>query len=69
MTGTAKVYCGERIQLLTENESTYIPVGISHSLENPERSLEIIEVRTGAYLEDDDIVRLEQYTHGSNHES
>lgn len=70
VTGTAKVYCGERIQLLTENESTYIPVGISHSLENPGKiPLEIIEVRTGAYLEDDDIVRLEQYTHGSNHES
>lgn len=70
VTGTAKVYCGEKIQLLTENESTYIPVGISHSLENPGKiPLEIIEVRTGAYLEDDDIVRLEQYTHGSNHES
>lgn len=70
VTGTAKVYCEERIQLLTENESTYIPVGISHSLENPGKiPLEIIEVRTGAYLEDDDIVRLEQYTHGSNHES
>jgi len=70
VTGTAKVYCGEKVQLLTENESTYIPVGISHSLENPGKiPLEIIEVRTGAYLEDDDIVRLEQYTHGSNYES
>ncbi|EAA7246118.1 mannose-1-phosphate guanylyltransferase/mannose-6-phosphate isomerase [Salmonella enterica subsp. salamae] len=70
VTGTAKVYCGEKIQLLTENESTYIPVGISHSLENPGKiPLEIIEVRTGTYLEDDDIVRLEQYNHGNNHES
>ncbi|MFB5743698.1 mannose-1-phosphate guanylyltransferase/mannose-6-phosphate isomerase [Cedecea sp. S5-13] len=69
VTGTAKVYCGEGVQLLTENESTYIPVGIPHSLENPGKiPLEIIEVRTGAYLADDDIVRLEQYIHGNNHE-
>lgn len=70
VTGTAKVYYADKTQLLTENESTYIPVGVSHSLENPGKiPLEIIEVRTGAYLEDDDIVRLEQYTHGNNHES
>lgn len=70
VTGTAKVCCGEKITILTENESTYIPVGMSHSLENPGKiPLEIIEVRTGAYLEDDDIVRLEQYTHGNNDES
>jgi mannose-1-phosphate guanylyltransferase len=70
VTGTAKVYCDKRTQLLTENESMYIPVGTPHSLENPGKiPLEIIEVRTGAYLEDDDIVRLEQYTHGNNHES
>ncbi|HEY2451578.1 MAG TPA: mannose-1-phosphate guanylyltransferase/mannose-6-phosphate isomerase [Scandinavium sp.] len=70
VTGTAKVYCGDAAHLLTENESTYIPVGVAHSLENPGKiSLEIIEVRTGAYLSDDDIVRLEQYTHGNNYES
>lgn len=69
VTGTANVYCGNNSHILTENESTYIPVGIPHSLENPGKiPLEIIEVRTGAYLHDDDIVRLEQYTHGNNHE-
>lgn len=70
VTGTAKVYCDTSIQLFTENESTYIPVGTPHFLENPGKiPLEIIEVRTGAYLDDDDIVRLEQYTHGSLYES
>lgn len=65
VTGTAKVYCNESVHLLTENESTYIPVGIPHYLENPGKiPLEIIEVRTGAYLKDDDVVRLEQYSHG-----
>lgn len=69
VTGTAKVYCGESAQLLTENESTYIPVGLPHSLENPGKiPLEIIEVRTGAYLEDDDVVRIGQYVHGSTNE-
>jgi mannose-1-phosphate guanylyltransferase len=70
VTGTAKVYFNDTTKLLTENESTYIPVGIPHSLENPGKiPLEIIEVRTGAYLDDDDVVRLEQYTHGSDNES
>lgn len=70
VTGTAKVYFNDTTILLTENESTYIPVGIPHSLENPGKiPLEIIEVRTGAYLDDDDVVRLEQYTHGSDNES
>ncbi|WP_314138606.1 mannose-1-phosphate guanylyltransferase/mannose-6-phosphate isomerase [Buttiauxella noackiae] len=65
VTGTAKVYCNDSVHLLTENESTYIPVGIPHYLENPGKiSLEIIEVRTGAYLKDDDVIRLEQYSHG-----
>ncbi|MDV0783664.1 mannose-1-phosphate guanylyltransferase/mannose-6-phosphate isomerase [Citrobacter amalonaticus] len=69
VTGTAKVYCDSKVHLLTENESTYIPVGIPHSLENPGKiPLEIIEVRTGTYLDDDDIVRLEQYSHGSSYE-
>lgn len=69
VTGTAKVHCGTDQHLLTENESTYIPVGMPHLLENPGKiPLEIIEVRTGAYLKDDDIVRLEQYTHGNSYE-
>lgn len=58
VTGTAKVKNGERDVLLTENESTYIPVGVVHALENPGKiPLELIEVQSGAYLEEDDIVR------------
>jgi mannose-1-phosphate guanylyltransferase/mannose-6-phosphate isomerase len=58
--GTARVVCGDREFLLRENESTYIPVGASHRLENPGVvPLEVIEVRSGAYLGEDDIVRLE----------
>jgi mannose-1-phosphate guanylyltransferase/mannose-6-phosphate isomerase len=58
--GTALVTNGEREELLTENQSTYIPVGISHRLFNPGKiPLELIEVQSGAYLGEDDIVRLE----------
>lgn len=58
--GTAKVTCGEDIRLLTENQSTYIPLGEVHRLENPGQiPLEIIEVQSGSYLGEDDIVRLE----------
>ena len=58
--GTAKVTCGEKILTLAENQSTYIPLGEVHRLENPGRtSLEIIEVQSGSYLGEDDIVRLE----------
>lgn len=58
VSGTAKVQNGEREILLTENESTYIPVGVVHALENPGKiSLEIIEVQSGSYLGEDDIVR------------
>jgi mannose-1-phosphate guanylyltransferase/mannose-6-phosphate isomerase len=58
--GTARVTCGEKICLLGENESTYIPLGQTHRLENPGRiPLEIIEVQSGAYLGEDDIVRFE----------
>jgi mannose-1-phosphate guanylyltransferase/mannose-6-phosphate isomerase len=58
--GTAKVTRGEETILLTENQSTYIPLGVIHRLENPGRiDLEIIEVQSGAYLGEDDIVRLE----------
>ncbi|HEX5055778.1 MAG TPA: mannose-1-phosphate guanylyltransferase/mannose-6-phosphate isomerase [Gammaproteobacteria bacterium] len=58
--GTALVTCGERQFLLSENESTYIPIGEIHRLENPGKiPLEIIEVQSGCYLGEDDIVRLE----------
>ena len=58
--GTAKVFRGKDIFTLTESESTYIPLGEVHSLENPgEIPLELIEVQSGAYLGEDDIVRLE----------
>jgi mannose-1-phosphate guanylyltransferase/mannose-1-phosphate guanylyltransferase/mannose-6-phosphate isomerase len=60
VTGTAKITKGDRQFLLTENQSTYIPVGIVHALENPGKlTLELIEIQSGAYLGEDDIVRLE----------
>ena len=56
--GIATVTKGENIHLLTEGESTYIPIGTKHSLENKtNKKLEIIEVQTGTYLGEDDIVR------------
>jgi mannose-1-phosphate guanylyltransferase/mannose-6-phosphate isomerase len=58
--GTARVTCDDRTFLLTENQSTYIPIGTRHRLENPGAvPLEIIEVQSGAYLGEDDIVRFE----------
>ena len=58
--GTAQVTRGEEVFLLTENESTYIPVGVKHRLENKGSiPLEIIEVQSGGYLGEDDIVRFE----------
>jgi mannose-1-phosphate guanylyltransferase/mannose-6-phosphate isomerase len=58
--GTARVTRGEEVFLLAENESTYIPLGTTHRLENPGKvPLEIIEVQSGAYLGEDDIVRFE----------
>ncbi|RYF61113.1 MAG: mannose-1-phosphate guanylyltransferase/mannose-6-phosphate isomerase, partial [Comamonadaceae bacterium] len=58
VSGTAKVLVGEKEVLLTENQSTYIPLGVVHALENPGKiPLEIIEVQSGAYLGEDDIVR------------
>ncbi|WP_345841986.1 mannose-1-phosphate guanylyltransferase/mannose-6-phosphate isomerase [Shewanella algae] len=60
VTGTAKVTNGENEILLTENQSTYIPVGVVHALENPGKvPLELIEVQSGSYLGEDDIVRFE----------
>lgn len=58
--GTAEVRCGDEIKLLSENESTYIPLGELHQLYNPGKvPLEIIEVQSGSYLGEDDIVRYE----------
>ncbi len=58
--GTAEVICGYEKITLTENQSTYIPLGEVHRLSNPGSvPLEIIEVQTGSYLSEDDIVRLE----------
>ncbi len=58
--GTARVTRGEEVFLLSENQSTYIPLGATHRLENPGTiPLEIIEVQSGPYLGEDDIVRFE----------
>jgi mannose-1-phosphate guanylyltransferase/mannose-6-phosphate isomerase len=58
--GTARVTIGDDIKFLYENESIYVPSGARHRLENPGKiSLELIEVQTGSYLGEDDIVRLE----------
>lgn len=60
VSGTAKVTNGDKTFLVTENQSTYIPVGQIHCLENPGAiPLEMIEVQSGAYLGEDDIVRFE----------
>ncbi|WP_373321453.1 mannose-1-phosphate guanylyltransferase/mannose-6-phosphate isomerase [Vogesella indigofera] len=60
VSGTAKVLNGDKEVLLTENQSIYIPVGVVHALENPGKiPLELIEVQSGAYLGEDDIVRFE----------
>lgn len=60
--GTAKVTNGDKCFILSENESTYIPIGSAHRIENPGRiDLHLIEVRSGNYLKEDDIVRLEEY--------
>jgi mannose-6-phosphate isomerase-like protein (cupin superfamily) len=58
--GTARVTRGEHVLILAENESTFIPLGMKHRLENPGCiPLELIEVHSGSYLGEDDIVRFE----------
>ncbi|MGL4766714.1 MAG: mannose-1-phosphate guanylyltransferase/mannose-6-phosphate isomerase [Formosimonas sp.] len=58
--GTGKVTRGDEVFLLSENESTYIPLGVTHRLENPGKvMLELIEVQSGSYLGEDDIVRID----------
>ena len=60
VSGTARITCGEKIFLLEENQSTYIPIGEKHRIENPGKiPLHVIEVQSGSYLGEDDIVRFE----------
>ncbi len=60
VSGTAKVTVEERTFLVSENQSTYIPIGALHRLENPGKiPLELIEVQSGSYLGEDDIERLD----------
>tara|TARA_R110002020_G_scaffold266184_7_gene481069 strand:+ start:3820 stop:5310 length:1491 start_codon:yes stop_codon:yes gene_type:complete len=60
VSGSARVTCDDRVFLLAENQSTYIPLGSKHRLENPGKvPLELIEVQSGSYLGEDDIVRFE----------
>ena len=60
VSGTARVTKGDEVFLVTENQSTYIPLGVTHRLENPGTvALEMIEVQSGSYLGEDDIVRFE----------
>ncbi|WP_115572461.1 mannose-1-phosphate guanylyltransferase/mannose-6-phosphate isomerase [Xanthomonas campestris] len=60
VSGTAEVTRGDEVLLLTENQSTYIPLGVTHRLKTPGRlPLELIEVQSGSYLGEDDIVRFE----------
>lgn len=60
VSGTAKITLDEKTFLLSENQSTYIPIGVVHALENPGKlPLEMIEVQSGSYLGEDDIIRFE----------
>lgn len=64
VSGTAQVICDDEVTLLTENESTYIPLGKRHRLHNPGQiPLEIIEVQSGSYLGEDDIIRFDDNYH------
>jgi mannose-1-phosphate guanylyltransferase / mannose-6-phosphate isomerase len=58
--GSARAVIGEKILFLTENQSTYIPAGAPHRLENPGKiALQIVEIQSGPYLAEDDAVRIE----------
>jgi len=60
VSGTARITRGDEVFLLEENQSTYIPVGVRHRIENPGKiPLNVIEVQSGSYLGEDDIVRLD----------
>ena len=57
--GTAKVEIDNKVQILSENESSYIPIGSVHRLSNPgQKPLKLVEVQSGSYLGEDDIIRL-----------
>ena len=66
VSGTARVTINETVQLVTENQSVYIPLGAKHRMENPGKiPMVLIEVQTGAYLGEDDIIRYEDiYSRG-----
>ncbi len=58
MQGTARVTVDDEVKLLTENQSVYIPLGAVHRMENPGKvPMVLIEVQTGSYLGEDDIIR------------
>ena len=60
VSGTARITRGDEVFLLEENPSTDIPIGVRHRIENPGKiALHIIEIQSGSYLGEDDIVRLE----------
>ena len=62
LSGTARVTMEGQSRILRENEAVYLPIGADHKLENPGKiDLELIEVRTGPYLGEDDVVRLEEH--------
>jgi mannose-1-phosphate guanylyltransferase/mannose-6-phosphate isomerase len=62
--GTAEVTCDDVKKLVHENESIYLPLASVHRLENPGKiDIELIEVQTGSYLGEDDIVRIEDVYH------
>jgi len=71
VTGTARITNGTEVFLLHENQSTYIPAGVQHRLENPGViALELIEVQNGSYLGEDDIVRFDDdYGRGASQET
>ncbi len=61
VSGTAKVICDGNTKVITENQSLYIPIGTNHMIENPGKiPLELIEIQSGLYLNEDDVVRLEE---------
>ncbi len=60
VSGTAEVTVGDKVRLVSENQSVYIPLGATHRMTNPGKlPMYLIEVQTGAYLGEDDIVRYE----------
>lgn len=70
VSGTAEVTNGDNTMLLSENQSTYIPIGTAHRLGNPGKvDLEVIEIQSGSYLGEDDIVRMDDPYNRADHET